>query len=99
MPSDSEIIKIGRAPDNTWVFNDGTVSNFHARIRKNRSSKQYEVEDLRSSNGTFVGKRRIVSAETITPGTIIRFGKSIEVMLMLRSQADNPMAKLGIKKR
>ena len=99
LPSDAEIIKIGRAPDNVWVFNEGSVSNYHARIRKNRNTKQYEVEDLRSSNGTFVGKRRIFSAETITPGTIIRFGKNIEVMLMLRSQSDNPIAQLGIKKR
>ena len=100
LPSDAEIIKIGRAPDdNTWVFQDSTVSNRHARIRKNRNTKQYEVEDLRSTNGTFMGKRRIVSAETISPGTIIRFGKHQEVMLMLRTQADNPMAQLGIKKR
>ncbi|MDO5295191.1 MAG: FHA domain-containing protein [bacterium] len=101
LPSDAEIIKIGRAPapENTWVFQDSTVSNMHARIRKNRNTKQYEVEDLRSTNGTFVGKRRIVSAETITPGTIIRFGKTQEVMLMLRTQSENPMAQLGIKKR
>lgn len=101
LPSDAEIIKIGRAPapENTWVFPDSTVSGKHARIRKNRNTKQYEVEDLRSTNGTFVGKRRIVSAETINPGTIIRFGKHQEVMLMLRTQSDNPMAQLGIKKR
>ena len=99
LPTEADIIKIGRAPDNVWVFPEATVSNYHARIRKTKnSSTPYEVEDLRSSNGTFVGKRRIVSAESITPGTIIRFGKKIEVMLMLRTQAADPMAQLGLKK-
>ena len=87
LPIDAEIIKVGRAPDNTWVFQDKTVSNYHARIKKNKTTGRYEVEDLRSSNGTFVGKRRIVSAESVTPGTIVRFGKTIQVMFMLRTMS------------
>lgn len=99
LKSDTEVITIGRAEDNTWVFKDATVSNHHARIRKNRFNKNYEIEDRKSTNGTFVGKRRIVSAETITPGSKVRFGKKIEVMLMMRSQStEAPQMQLNIKK-
>lgn len=99
LPDDAEIIKIGRAPDNTWQFPEASVSNYHARIRKNKSNGHYEVEDIRSSNGTFVGKRRIASPTTITPGTIVRFGKKIEVKLVLRTQNADPLAQLGLKKQ
>ncbi len=96
LPSDAESIKIGRAADNTWCFPDSTVSNYHARIRKNKNPKHFEVDEVRRSNGTCVGKRRVVSAETVTPGTKIRFGKKVEVMLMLRSQSTNPLANLNL---
>ena len=99
LPDDADVIKIGRSPDNDWCFPEPTVSNFHARIRKNKSNGHYEVEDIRSSNGTFVGKRRIASATTVTPGTIVRFGKKIEVKLVLRTQTNDPLAQLGLKKK
>ncbi len=87
LPSDAEVIKIGRADGNTWQFSDPTVSNNHARIQKNKATGKYEVKDLGSTNGTFVGKRKIVSTESVPPGTIIRFGKKLQVMLMTRMQA------------
>lgn len=86
LPMDRDPIRIGRAADNTWSFNDASVSNYHARIKKNTRGSGYEVEDLRSTNGTWVRDRRIGGAETITPGSLVRFGK-IEVMLMTRAQS------------
>lgn len=84
LPMDSDPIKIGRADDNHWRFNDASVSNYHAKIKKMKSGG-WEVEDLRSTNGTFVRDRRIGESEALIPGGIVRFGK-IEVMLMTRSQ-------------
>lgn len=86
LPMERDPIRVGRAADNDWSFNDSSVSNYHARIKKNTRGSGYEVEDLRSTNGTWVRDRRIGGAETIAPGTRVRFGK-IEVMLMTRAQS------------
>lgn len=86
LPMDLEVIKVGRAQDNDWHFNDPSVSNYHARIKRLKGGA-WEVSDLRSTNGTFVRNRRIGSEETIPPGTIVKFGKTIQVMLMTRNQA------------
>jgi pSer/pThr/pTyr-binding forkhead associated (FHA) protein len=86
LPMDRDPIRVGRASDNDWSFNDPSVSNYHARIKKNTRGSGYEVEDLRSTNGTWVRERRIGGAETIAPGTRVRFGK-IEVMLMTKAQS------------
>jgi len=83
---DRDPIRVGRAADNDWSFNDSSVSNYHARGKKNKRGSGYEVEDLRSTNGTWVRERRIGGAEVIDPGTKVRFGK-IEVLLMTRSQS------------
>jgi len=45
-------IKVGRAPDNDWVIDDRTVSAHHALLTLLDGS--IKVEDLNSSNGTFV---------------------------------------------
>jgi hypothetical protein len=86
LPMDIDTIRVGRASDNDWSFNDSSVSNYHARIKKNKRGSGYEVEDLRSTNGTWVRGRRIGGAEVIDPGSKVRFGK-IEVLLMTRSQS------------
>ncbi len=86
LPMDRDPIRVGRAADNDWSFNDSSVSNYHARIKKNTRGSGYEVEDLRSTNGTWVRERRIGGAEVIDPGTKVRFGK-IEVLLMTRAQS------------
>jgi hypothetical protein len=86
LPMERDPIRVGRAADNDWPFNDSSVSNYHARIKKNKRGSGYEVEDLRSTNGTWVRERRIGGAEVIDPGTKVRFGK-IEVLLMTRSQS------------
>lgn len=87
LPMDADPIKIGRAEDNHWRFNDHSVSNYHAKVKKSKTGGGWEVEDLRSTNGTFVRDRRIGESEALTPGGIVRFGK-IEVMLMMRSQSN-----------
>lgn len=86
LPMHRDPIRIGRAGDNDWSFNDASVSNYHARVKKMEGGKGFEVEDLRSTNGTWVRDRRIGEAETISPGAKVRFGK-IEVLLMTRSQS------------
>lgn len=48
-------IRVGRSPDNEWVIDNRTVSMEHAVLTLDEGS--IKVEDLTSSNGTFVANR------------------------------------------
>ena len=54
---EKNLIQIGRDPTNDVVLNSPSVSRFHAQVE--RVGQRYRVEDLRSSNGTFVNGERI----------------------------------------
>jgi len=64
-------LSVGRSTDNDLVFDDPSLSRKHARIH--RDGGRLEVEDLGSSNGTFVNGRR-VGKGAINPGDQVRFG-------------------------
>ena len=66
---------IGRGNDAAIRLDDDYVSTRHARIAV--SGDQWYVEDLGSTNGTYVGSSRITQATAISLGTQIRIGKTI----------------------
>jgi pSer/pThr/pTyr-binding forkhead associated (FHA) protein len=66
---------IGRGNDAAIRLDDDYVSTRHARIAS--SGDQWFVEDLGSTNGTYVGTSRISQATAIQLGTQIRIGKTI----------------------
>ncbi len=68
-------ILIGRGADAAIRLDDDYVSTRHARIAA--SGDQWFVEDLGSTNGTYVGSVRITQPTTITLGTQVRIGKTI----------------------
>jgi pSer/pThr/pTyr-binding forkhead associated (FHA) protein len=68
-------VLIGRGSDAAIRLDDDYVSTRHARIAS--SGDQWFVEDLGSTNGTFVGTVRITQPTTITMGTQVRVGKTI----------------------
>ena len=72
---DQAPILIGRGSDAAIRLDDDYVSTRHARIAV--SGDQWFVEDLGSTNGTYIGTARITQPTTITPGTQIRIGKTI----------------------
>ncbi len=67
-------ILIGRGNDAAIRLDDDYVSTRHARIAA--SGDQWFVEDLGSTNGTFVGTTRITQPTTIALGTQVRIGKT-----------------------
>ncbi len=67
----TEII-IGRSPDCDVVISDSTVSAHHAKLTK--KEENWIIEDLNSTNGTFVDNEKI-SKSYLTGGEIIRLGK------------------------
>ena len=68
-------ILIGRGTDAAIRLDDDYVSTRHARVAA--SGDQWFVEDLGSTNGTYIGSVRITQPTTITLGTQVRIGKTI----------------------
>jgi hypothetical protein len=75
IPLSSSAILLGRAPNCTLVLDDGYSSSRHARIFPQGGA--WYVEDLGSTNGTYVGDRRISGIEQLPPGVGVRVGQSI----------------------
>ena len=72
---DQAPILIGRGSDAAIRLDDDYVSTRHARIAA--SGDQWFVEDLGSTNGTYVGSARITQPTTLSLGTQVRIGKTI----------------------
>jgi pSer/pThr/pTyr-binding forkhead associated (FHA) protein len=67
-------ILIGRGSDATIRLDDDYVSTRHARI--GRSDDTWYVEDLGSTNGTYIGTHRLTQATAIQLGSKVRVGKT-----------------------
>jgi pSer/pThr/pTyr-binding forkhead associated (FHA) protein len=72
---DQAPILIGRGADAAIRLDDDYVSTRHARIAA--SGDQWFVEDLGSTNGTYIGSARVTQPTTLTLGTQVRIGKTI----------------------
>lgn len=71
-------IKIGRDPASDLRLDDPTVSAQHPRLFYRQG--QWWVEDLRSTNGTFLNQERVSAPFVLARGDLIRFGQvSLEV--------------------
>lgn len=68
-------ITIGRSGDCTVVIDDDYASNHHARISP--QDGQWIIEDLGSTNGTYVQNTRVTGALRVPVGTPIRIGKTV----------------------
>ena len=68
-------ITIGRAPDSTIVLVDDYASSNHARISFVDGS--WIVQDLGSTNGTWIDRARITNPVTLTPGHQIKVGRTV----------------------
>jgi pSer/pThr/pTyr-binding forkhead associated (FHA) protein len=68
-------ITIGRADDSTIVLSDDFVSTRHARLVP--ADGKWLVEDLGSTNGTYLDRQRITSPTPVPLGMPIRVGKTV----------------------
>ncbi len=66
---------LGRDPASDWVIEDIEVSRRHARLIAQQG--KYAIEDLGSTNGTFVNGQRIRAVQELDPGATIRLGENV----------------------
>lgn len=71
-----QTITLGRAHDSTIVLDDDYASSRHARIYPDRDGR-WIVEDLGSTNGTYLDRTRLTTPTPIPPGAPIRIGKTV----------------------
>ena len=70
--TDKEVITIGRNVKNDIQIDNLSVSKQHARIVKHQG--KYYVEDMKSTNGTYLNEKKITK-QKLTDNDVITVGK------------------------
>ena len=74
IPLSGASVTVGRSPDSALVLDDDYTSARHARFFNNAGD--WFVEDLNSTNGTWVGRERIYQPTRLASGVPITIGES-----------------------
>ncbi|MDZ4766903.1 MAG: FHA domain-containing protein [Chloroflexota bacterium] len=70
-----EIVTIGRDITNDIVINDPEVSRHHMRLT--RGAGGFTLEDLGSTNGTFINGQRLTGARPLRNGELVGLGETV----------------------
>lgn len=68
-------VLIGRNPECALVLDDDYASGRHCRIYP--SGETWYVEDLGSTNGTFMGREKLTAPREVGVGSSLRIGKTV----------------------
>ncbi len=77
-PLEGDQLTIGRDASNGVAINDAEVSRKHTRL--SFQGGKYVVEDLGSTNGTFVNGQRLAGPVVLKPGDVVSLGEQIVLM-------------------
>ncbi len=78
IPLEGAQITMGRAPDSTIVIDDDYASSRHARIYESEGA--WVVEDLGSTNGTWLDRTRLTTPTVLPVGAPLRVGRTTLVI-------------------
>ena len=81
-------ITIGRDPTNSITINDAEISRRHARLTY--QGGKYILEDLGSTNGTFVNGQRLAGPRVLKSGEVVSFGE--QIVLVFETTSFDPGA-------
>lgn len=77
-PLEGDQLTIGRDASNAIAINDAEVSRKHSRL--SFQGGKYVLEDLGSTNGTFVNGQRLSGPAVLKPGDVVSLGEQIVLM-------------------
>jgi pSer/pThr/pTyr-binding forkhead associated (FHA) protein len=75
LPLQASGVLLGRNPECTLVLDDDFASGRHARIFQRPEG--WYVEDLGSTNGTYLGSTRLTDPVLVEVGATLRIGKTV----------------------
>ncbi|MCD8262792.1 MAG: FHA domain-containing protein [Tannerellaceae bacterium] len=89
--------KIGKAADNNIVVHNPYISRYHALLKID-GNNNFILEDLDSTNGTYVNEKRI-RRTTVTLADKIRLGKDyiLDIPAILKDTNDYSLPFLALK--
>src|SRR5437867_6924604 len=87
MPDREAEVIVGRATDCQWIITSGAVSRRHARLV--RHGREVTIEDLGSSNGTFVNGERLSVPRELHDQDRLQLG-AVEILFVI--PPDEPSA-------
>ncbi|MDZ4670456.1 MAG: FHA domain-containing protein, partial [Phototrophicales bacterium] len=70
-----DLLTLGRDITNDITINDPEVSRHHLRIT--RGTDGYTIEDLGSTNGTFINGQRLTGSRALNRGDMIGLGETV----------------------
>lgn len=77
-PLDKNEVYLGRDLNNDIVINDPEISRRHSRLFLQGNS--YVLEDMGSTNGTFVNGQRLMGPHVLRPGDVVTFGERLSLV-------------------
>ncbi len=72
-----EVTLMGRDVSNDIILGDAEISRQHTRLT--RTPGGYVVEDLGSTNGTFVNGERLMAPRVLNPGDLVALGENVSL--------------------
>jgi len=94
-PLEGDQLTIGRDASNGVAINDAEVSRKHSRL--SFQGGKYVVEDLGSTNGTFVNGQRLAGPVVLKPGDVVSLGE--QIVLMYDAINNDPGATMAAPRR
>jgi predicted component of type VI protein secretion system len=77
-PLEGDQLVIGRDASNGIAINDAEISRKHSRLTF--QGGKYVLEDLGSTNGTFINGQRLAGQVVLKPGDVVSLGEQIVLM-------------------
>jgi pSer/pThr/pTyr-binding forkhead associated (FHA) protein len=94
-PLEGDQLTIGRDSSNGVAINDAEVSRKHARLTF--QGGKFVIEDLGSTNGTFVNGQRLTGPHVLKGGDVVSLGE--QIVLMYDAMSSDPGATMASPRR